>query len=257
MALGPGGNRKKTNLDSQSATDTLNGMSIHSPNPLSALGELYQTVRKLRAPGGCSWDREQTHASLAPCLIEECTEVLEAIDRGDAELMREELGDMILVLFMLGVISEEANAFTLAEAAAEVNAKMIRRHPHVFGDNSEEGLSSEAVLRQWDAIKRSEKGAGSGGDTPFKDLPPRLPATLYAADVVKRMRRSNWASPLANASWEQTPASVTDERTAGAILFAAVAACREHGIDPEGALRRYADQVREAATPPAAKPPVE
>jgi uncharacterized protein YabN with tetrapyrrole methylase and pyrophosphatase domain len=221
-------------------------MSESPSDPGSALMELYQTVRRLRAPGGCAWDREQTHASLAPCLIEECSELLEAIDRGDAELTREELGDVLLTLFMLGVISEEGKDFTLAEAAAEVNGKMIRRHPHVFGDR-DEGLSSEAVLRQWDSIKRDEKGGGGGPDTPFKELPPRLPATLYAADVIKRMRRAGWSSPLASSG--EGAASVTDEASAGEALFAAVAACRERGIDPEGALRRYTDRVRESAGP--------
>jgi len=251
----PGNRRKRVwrrrmhaELDSPQVSGSLEAMHATPSDPGPSLVELYETVRRLRAPGGCAWDREQTPASLAPCLIEECAEVLEAIDRGDATLMREELGDVLLILFMLGVISEEESSFSLAEVAAEVNAKMIRRHPHVFGDDGN-GLSSDAVVRQWETIKRGEKGEANEPETPFKALPPRLPATLYAADVLKRMRRAGWSSLLAEVGGSALAGAVDDEASAGAALFAAVAACRERGIDPEGALRRYADRVRDAASP--------
>ncbi len=215
-----------------------------------ALASLYQTIRTLRAPGGCPWDREQTHASLAHCLIEECAEVLEAVDSGDSAMMREEFGDLLLLVFMHTAIAEEMGGFTLAEAAAEADAKLVRRHPHVF-EKREGKMSSEAVVSQWEAIKRTEKKSNGDKDpatSPFKDLPPRLPASLYALDIWKRMTRHRWVSDQVKPERVQCQAA-EDEEALADRLFEIMAACREKGLDPEALLRQKADRVKKSARP--------
>ena len=120
------------------------------------LDQLKSIVAKLRAPDGCPWDREQTHASMKSGLIEEAYEVIEAIDNNDDAHFKEELGDFLLQVIMHCQIASEEGRFDLNEVAAIVSEKLIRRHPHVFGDNKLD--DSEAVLAQWDQIKRAERG---------------------------------------------------------------------------------------------------
>jgi len=134
---------------------------------MEALAELKKVVARLRAPDGCPWDQEQTHQSLAPCLVEECAEVLEAIDRDDAELLREELGDVLLSVFMHAEIAEEAGRFDLRDVAEEIVSKLIRRHPHVFGPEARQ-TTTGAVLQRWEEIKAAEKAAKGveAGDPP-------------------------------------------------------------------------------------------
>ncbi len=215
---------------------------------MDALVELKNVVARLRAPDGCPWDREQTHRTLAPCLVEECAEVLEAIDRDDAELLREELGDVLLSVFMHAQIAAESGRFDLADVGREIVEKLIRRHPHVFGPEAGE-TTTGAVLRRWEEIKAAEKAAKGevAVDPHFKELPPALPATLYAEDIYKRLSRNGLRSPEVNPERVSGLADTLDADRAGMQLFELVAACREAGIDPEGALRRHATKVRETA----------
>ncbi|MGF1529755.1 MAG: MazG family protein [Puniceicoccaceae bacterium] len=209
---------------------------------------LKEVVERLRGPGGCPWDREQTHQTLAPCLVEECAEVLEAIDCGEASMLREELGDLLLSILMHATIASEGNHFTFEELAQEVTEKLIRRHPHVFGDQSE-AISTSAVLKQWEEIKAGEKAAKGipVGDPHFKDLPPSLPSTLWAEDIYKRLQRHRLTAGCLDQSVVQERAEGLTEEVAGRALFEWVAACREAGIDSEGALRRFANRVRREA----------
>ncbi|MDR1497458.1 MAG: MazG family protein [Puniceicoccales bacterium] len=226
---------------------------------MSAIDKLVSTVARLRAPDGCPWDREQTHQSLCDCLIEEVAELLETIDRDDLPHMREELGDLLLQVVMHAQMAEEHGAFSFDDVAREVNEKMVRRHPHVFGNALAE--DSDAVLRQWDEIKAQEKksaantaynnGAGTG-ETLFKEAPPTLSSLLRARDVWKVIRKKNLPEPAAPTTFSSkgisSLAKELDEAAAGAKLFEIVAACREAGIDPESALRRHTGRVMDAVT---------
>ena len=211
---------------------------------VSAIQELRNTVAKLRAPGGCPWDREQTHQSLADCLMEECAELLEAIDSSDFEHMREELGDVLLQVVMHSQMAEEAKQFDLEKVAADVNEKLIRRHPHVFGDLVLE--NSDQVLDNWYKIKTQEHKNRPDGGVENALPPARLPALLFARDVFKRLqRRTQDAGNAVDLTKAGKLAKNLDEKRAGQLLFELVAACRLAGIDPESALRRHAKYIIE------------
>ncbi len=124
----------------------------------SSFRRLCEIVAQLRAPGGCPWDREQTHESLVPGLLEEAYEVADAIRTKDDANLREELGDLLLQVVMHSEIAREEGRFTIEEVAQEVGDKLVRRHPHVFGES--EARDTGAVLKQWDAIKQAEKKSG-------------------------------------------------------------------------------------------------
>ncbi|TVR49858.1 MAG: MazG family protein [Puniceicoccaceae bacterium] len=214
---------------------------------MSALDDLKETVARLRGPGGCPWDREQDHRSLRICLIEECCELLDTIDRLDLEHMREELGDVLLQVVFHANLAEEAGHFTLDDVAAEINRKLIRRHPHVFG---EAALSTSAeVLQQWDRIKAEEKeGKGAEGPAPlFKELPPTLPALLHAWELVKQAQKKGLPLPQGQGLEEvEAVAAGLSAETAGRELFRLAAACRLAGIEPETALREQTARVKAA-----------
>ena len=212
---------------------------------MSEIQRLREIVFKLRAPDGCPWDREQTHKSLARCLVEEASEVLEAIDEDDSELMEEELGDLLLQVVMHACLAEEADRFDLEDVAKGITEKLIRRHPHVFGDESQRVDTSSEVLDRWELIKAEEKQ--KKGNLPddvkpgvFKDLPPRLPALLFAFDVYKRAVKAGLES---GGTWDGDKvfelSDGINEENAGKLLFELVGACRKAGVDPESALRRY------------------
>ena len=213
---------------------------------MSEIQRLRDIVFKLRAPDGCPWDREQTHHSLARCLVEEASEVLEAIDGDDSELMEEELGDLLLQVVMHACLAEEVDRFDLEDVARGINEKLIRRHPHVFGGDDQKIDSSSEVVDRWEQIKAEEKkNKPSSGLPPklFKDLPPRLPALLFAHDVYKRALKADLES---DGEWDDDQAKELseglDEDSVGRTLFQLVGACRRSGIDPESALRRFASR---------------
>jgi MazG family protein len=213
---------------------------------VSEIQRLRDIVFKLRAPDGCPWDREQTHLSLARCLVEEASEVLEAIDNDDTELMEEELGDLLLQVVMHACLAEEVGRFNLEDVARGISEKLIRRHPHVFGDDEEKISSSSEVLDRWEQIKAEEKKSRKSGALSlklFKELPPRLPALLFAYDVYKRAIKAELES---DGEWDDGTAKEfsegLDEELAGRTLFQLVGACRRSGIDPESALRRFASR---------------
>jgi XTP/dITP diphosphohydrolase/tetrapyrrole methylase family protein/MazG family protein len=215
---------------------------------MSAIEDLRRTVARLRAPGGCPWDIEQTHQSLARCLIDECSELLETIDRGDLPHMREELGDVLVQVVFHAQIAEESGTFNLEDVAREINDKLIRRHPHVFGEGR---LStSDQVLVQWEQIKAGERqAAGRAEPTLFKSLPPRLPALMLAEDVAKRVEKQNLGAAAGiDGGRVATLEGQLDDTVLGRMLFELAAAARRRGLDPEGALRRECDRVKDAAS---------
>src|SRR6188472_1225851 len=135
------------------------------PTPGERFDELVRIMATLRGPQGCPWDREQTLASLRPFLLEETYEALEALDRGDLESLREELGDLLFEIVFLARIAEEGGHFSAGDAAADVGAKLVRRHPHVFGDHTRL-KTAEEVRGKWEEIKSAERGEqGEQGKT--------------------------------------------------------------------------------------------
>ncbi len=212
---------------------------------MASIDDLIATVARLRAPDGCPWDREQTHRSLCAGIIEEVAEFLETVDLDEKAHMCEELGDLLLQVVMHAQIASENGDFTFEDVAAGVNEKMIRRHPHVFGDLSL--ADSAAVLKKWDEIKATEKPNSTKpkADTLFKDVPATLSALFQACEVWKTVTKKNLC-PGTSANREKIDelAGTLDEERAGTALFEIVAACRQAGIDPESALRRKTQAVR-------------
>lgn len=208
-----------------------------------AITELRETIARLRAPGGCPWDQEQTHQSLVRCLIDEASELIETIDKLDMPHMREELGDVLIQVLFHAQIAEESGHFDLDDVAQEVNEKLIRRHPHVFGEGSLD--NSDQVLKQWDEIKAEEKKrAGKTESGVFKSMPPRLPALMFAEGTWKQIQKKQLkGADCINTDRITALAQDLTDDTLGQSLFELVAAARSRGLDPEGALRRKTDQI--------------
>lgn len=210
---------------------------------MSAIEDLLETVAALREPEtGCPWDIEQDHQSIGECLVDECCELLQTIDRLDMDHMEEELGDVLLQVVMHAQMARESGHFDFESVCREVNEKLVRRHPHVFGQG---GLdSSEAVLVQWDQIKAAERKRGPGQSGKFKDLPRQLPALMFAKDVYKQIRKQGMPTgELIDRAEIEAAAGSLDEAAVGKQLFEMAAACCGQGIDPESALRRYTQKV--------------
>ncbi|MBC8189628.1 MAG: MazG family protein [Puniceicoccaceae bacterium] len=210
---------------------------------MRALEDLLQTVAALRAPEtGCPWDIEQDHQSIAECLVDECCELLQTIDRLDMDHMEEELGDVLLQVVMHAQMAKEAGHFDFETVCREINDKLVRRHPHVFGQENLD--TSEAVLVQWDQIKAAERKRGPEQIGTFKDLPRQLPALMFAKDVFKQIQKQSMpAGELIDLAAIDALSDTLDEATVGKQLFEIAAACRSKGIDPESALRRYAQKL--------------
>lgn len=151
--------------------------------------DFVKIIERLRAKDGCPWDREQTHDSLRPCMMEEAAEFVSSIriyhESGSAENMKEELGDILLQVVMHSVIAQEEGLFTLEDVIEEVSEKMIRRHPHIFG--TVQADNSEQVLQNWDEIKRKEKEGKSWITTPLREIPPELPSLTRGPKVLKKI----------------------------------------------------------------------
>jgi tetrapyrrole methylase family protein/MazG family protein len=203
-------------------------------------------VARLRAPKGCPWDREQTHASLRRALIEEMYEVIEAIDENDPVKLREELGDLLLHVLFQTQIARDRNEFTFADVGAELAAKLIRRHPHVFGDVRVSG--AQEVLQNWERIKREEKKTvGALRVAPLDaDIPRELPALIRAQKVAKRARgggRSENGQRESDAWVQKITRGKNRERVLGEVLFALARAAEENGLDAESALREATARI--------------
>jgi len=203
-----------------------------------AVAELGRIADRLRAPDGCPWDREQTHASLRPYLLEEAYEALEALDTEDATRLREELGDLLFQIVIHAQLAREEGAFDLADVARDLAAKLIRRHPHVFEGKAIEG----DVLSQWERIKRDEKPQPERGSL-VDGIPAALPALFRAERLQERAERIGVSIPTID-----LPIDIDDERVLGDMLFDVVAEARRLGYDAETALRaaneRFAAHVR-------------
>ena len=200
-----------------------------------ALDRLDQITRRLRRE--CPWDREQDERSIVPHTVEEAYELADAAQRGDDEKLRDELGDVLFQVVFLSLLLEERGAGSFEQVADELTAKLVRRHPHVFGEGSEESLTSREVLRNWDQIKREVEGRGAGD--PFADIPENLPGLLYARKTLRRAEPDGGA-PAERASRDEA------EQAVGEMLLEAVRLARRLGVDPELAVRAAADRLRDA-----------
>jgi MazG family protein len=213
----------------------------------TAFAKLCQIVAKLRAPGGCPWDREQTNESLLPALIEEAYEAAGAIRAKDDANLREELGDVILLAVMQAEIANENRRFNIEEVLEEVTAKLIRRHPHVFAKG--EVNDAEGVVKQWEAIKHEEKNGGGDGHY-LAGLPTALPALMRAQKAQKKAARVNFdwtqlSDVVAKVDEElgETKQAIAAGNSAeiadeiGDLLFAVVNLARKTGLDAEETLQ--------------------
>lgn len=211
---------------------------------LKPVERLAGIVQRLRAPGGCPWDREQTHESLRGLLVEECHEVVEAIESRDDTNLREELGDLLLHIVMHAQLASERGAFTLSDIAGTICEKMIRRHPHVFGGTQMD--DSEAVLKQWDEIKRAEKPHRKSA---LDGIAGGLPALLKAQTVQKKAARAGFDWPHIEPVFDKIREETLEVREAlavgdksaleaeiGDLLFSVVNLARKSGVDAETAL---------------------
>lgn len=212
---------------------------------MSAINELRQTIARLRAPGGCPWDQEQTHASLVRCLIDEVSELIDTIDRLDLPHMREELGDVLIQVVFHAQLAEEGGHFTLDDVAREVNEKLIRRHPHVFGNEGKLQTAGDVIVK-WEEIKAQEKALKPtpASVSVFKELPPRLPSLMFAEAVWKQIEKKHLSvQGVVDRQAVEELAANLDEAALGRRLFELTAAARKRGLDPEGALRLHTTEV--------------
>jgi MazG family protein len=215
---------------------------IHCNVPSEQIERLRAIMHRLRAPGGCPWDAEQTHESIISNLIEEAYECVDAIRSGDDVHMREELGDLLLQVVFHSEIAEEEGRFDLYQVAAEISEKLIRRHPHVYGETS--AADSDQVLKQWDAIKRTEKGEkevlylhGTGKG---------LPALIRANKLLKKASKVGFDWPVETGVISKIREELGEltaaidaqnmkelEEELGDLLFSVVNLARFRDIDPE------------------------
>lgn len=216
------------------------------------ISDLLEIMRILRAPDGCPWDRVQTHESIRQNFIEETYEVVEAIDKEDYALMREELGDVLMQVIFHSIMEEETGRFTFDDVCDEVCKKLILRHPHIFGGVNAE--TPDEVLRNWDAIKMQSKAQKKVADS-VDDVARSLPALMRAQKVQKRSAKSGMDFADAEQAAEKIPEELGElkeavssgdkEKTAeelGDLLFSVVNVARFVGVDAEEALSKSTDK---------------
>ena len=194
--------------------------------------KLLEVMRRLRGPGGCPWDREQTHESLRPYLLEEAAEAVDALSRGEPREVAEELGDVLLQVAFHAVIAEEAATFSYNDIESAIVDKLIRRHPHVFSDTKVAGAAE--VVRNWQAIKADEKAQPSGAEA----VPRSLPALMRASRLGKKLA---WPPGTPQDVERALAYAEADPDAIGVLLLAVVDYARARGVDPELALREAAD----------------
>ena len=222
----------------------------HQPSAVN-FQRLCDIVARLRAPDGCPWDREQTNETLLPGLIEEAYEVTGAVRAGDDQNLREELGDLILLVVMHAQIADEAGRFHIRDVLQDVTEKLIRRHPHVFGESGVR--DTDGVVKQWEAIKREEKD-GSGSHY-LAALPTALPALMRAQKAQSKAARVNfdWTkisdvlAKVVEETAEAKEAIASQDQTAvadeiGDLLFAVVNLARKNKLDAETVLQAATDK---------------
>lgn len=219
--------------------------NLASPHGMAAISA------RLRAPDGCPWDRRQTHASLRPFVLEEAYETVDAIEGGAPEDLAEELGDLFLQIILHAQLAAEEGAFDLTDVYRTLGAKIIRRHPHVFGDVEVSG--ADEVLRNWETIKAAERHEAGDPQSAFDGIARALPALAASREIQERASSLGWDWPAIEGVWEKVGEELAELHEAGAldgdeggdarlhefgdVLFAAVNLARWLKLDPEEALR--------------------
>jgi tetrapyrrole methylase family protein / MazG family protein len=249
-------NSKPTKGAARSARSGDHGSASNAPG--AWFEKLVALQARLRAPNGCPWDREQTHTTLRTYLIEEAYEVLDALESGDDGKFAEEMGDLLLQVVFHSQIAAEQGRFTVADVIREVHQKMVRRHPHVFGDKR--AKNAEEVLKHWHQIKAEERRLTAANsqsaaeaqvaESALDGVPKALPATLEALQLTKKAARSGFDWPDATGILDKIREESTElqsalsrgssakiEEEVGDLLFAAVNLARFMKIDPEIALK--------------------
>lgn len=242
-----------------SAGETQQGTSC-APLAGETFAAFVDTIAALRAPNGCPWDREQTHESIARNMIEEAYEAVDAIEQHDAAHLREELGDVLLQVVLQSQIAADAGEFTVADVCRDVNAKMIRRHPHVFGEAA--AGSAEDVLSIWDNVKLAEKSAADAqAEEPeglLDSVPVSFPALLQAYKISRKAVAAGFEWDTVEDVWAKVEEEIAEFKQAcrcddaqakelefGDVLFSLVNVARKEGIDAETALRATCRKFRE------------
>lgn len=227
-----------------------------------SLDALVETIWRLRQPDGCPWDRKQTHASIAKNMVEEAYEAVDCIEANDAEHLCEELGDVLMQVLLHAQIASDAGEFTIDDVARGLNEKLIRRHPHVFGEH-DAASDADEVLGIWDAVKLAEKAgrdaqAAQANERPaglLDGVPRALPALMEAQKVSRKAAAVGFEWDTVDDVWDQVasereefereaPGSDERELEFGDMLFAMVNVARKEGIDAESALRASTAKFR-------------
>ncbi|MFN8450445.1 MAG: nucleoside triphosphate pyrophosphohydrolase [Anaerolineae bacterium] len=225
----------------------LTALYVPALGGMSSFEEFQEVIAHLRAPEGCPWDRKQTHRSLRQYLLEEAHEVLEAIDADDADALREELGDLLLQIVLHTQIAIDDGEFRMADVLSAINAKMIRRHPHVWGDVQIE--NAEGVVKNWEALKQEERAENGKQkresllDSVPKGLPALLQAMMYQDKAAKPgfdWHRIDDVVDKVREEFDEVLSATDDAHRAeemGDLLFVIVNWARWHKLDPESLLR--------------------
>jgi tetrapyrrole methylase family protein / MazG family protein len=232
-------------IDRHSQIGLLTSLYVPPLGPATSFEGFQEVIAHLRAPDGCPWDREQTHQTLRPYLLEEAYEALAALDTGDLQAMREEFGDLLLQIVLHAQIASEAGEFNMADILQGINTKLVYRHPHVFGDLKLKDVSG--VLQNWERLKAAERQAKGQSEKGLLDgIPLALPALIQAQEYQKRAARVGFDWPdihgvmdKVNEEIEEVRTSTTETRAAeiGDLLFAVVNLGRWYQVDVESALR--------------------
>jgi tetrapyrrole methylase family protein/MazG family protein len=215
---------------------------LSQPEKLDQFATLVDIIAKLRAPDGCPWDRKQTHASLRENLLEECYEVLQALDEGEPEKLCDELGDLLMQIVLHAQIATEGNEFKLGGVIKGINAKLIHRHPHIFG--LQKVKNADEVAHNWEVLKKEEREVGA---SILESVPQQMPALGYSQEVQRRVAQLgfDWEDVEGVIDklveevreFQQTKNREQKAEEFGDLLFTLVNVARRQGIDTEAALR--------------------
>ncbi len=213
------------------------------PRNLGQFTTLVDIIARLRGPNGCPWDRKQTHASLRENMLSECYEALDVLDQGDSARLSEELGDLLLQIVLHAQIASEAGEFTIDDVVKSINAKLINRHPHIFG--SAKVRDAEEVAHNWEILKQEEKGADT---SILASVPQQMPAMAYSNEVQRRVARVGFDWENIDGVIDKLVEEVKELKQAesqeqkewefGDLLFTLANIARRTGIDAEAALRK-------------------
>ncbi|MFH1169798.1 MAG: nucleoside triphosphate pyrophosphohydrolase [Chloroflexota bacterium] len=222
---------------------------MSSPEDLDKFDTLAAVIARLRSPGGCPWDREQTHASLRGNLLQECYEVLAALDEAAPARLCDEMGDLLLQIVLHAQIASEAGDFEMGDVIRGINTKLVRRHPHIFG--SATAKDAEEVAHNWEALKKQERAEDA---SLLETVPRHMPALGYSQEIQRRVARVGFDWPDSGGVIDKLVEEVRElkeaegpERRAqefGDLLFTLVNVARREGVDSEAALREASQRFR-------------